>query len=92
MSEKDLQSKVKQWIKKNYPTAVTLKLSDMWQSAVPDLYVQCQGTTYWIELKVPGKEPTPFQAYMLKILAREGAVTGVAHSVDGVKRIMAKNG
>ena len=43
-----------------------------------------------IEMKQPGKEPTPLQKLKLATILRSGGVSGVAHSLDEFKAIVHK--
>jgi len=50
------------------------------------------GRAVYIELKRPGKEPTPAQEDFLRIMKLAGAVVGVAHSVEEFRDILLNAG
>lgn len=78
------------FIKKNYPQAHVLKIADKFTSGIPDLHICINGKCIWIELKVPGNEPTKIQEYMLQKIRRAGGRTAVCHSVQEVKQFLAE--
>lgn len=88
MTELKLQNKVTTYLKKTYPGAFIWKISDKWYSGIPDIFMLNKGTAYFIELKVKGNKPTKLQEHTLNQLWMAGAVTGVAYSLDDVKKIL----
>lgn len=46
------------------------------------------GRFFSIEVKVPGKQPTPLQIQFMKEVERNGGLAFVAHSVDDVEKIL----
>ena len=50
------------------------------------------GRAVYIEIKRPGKEATDDQAKFLRIMKRNGAVVGVAHSVGELRDILLNAG
>jgi Holliday junction resolvase len=49
-------------------------------AGIPDLLAIRNGRAWWLEAKVPGKEPTKIQHYMLRTLARFGCDVSVVHT------------
>jgi hypothetical protein len=54
----------------------------------PDLYGSVAGRHFEIEVKRPGKKPTPLQRERLKQWAVSGATVGVANSVEEALEIV----
>jgi hypothetical protein len=55
----------------------------------PDwLVVADKGVSGFVELKRPGKEPTPLQLWRLKELIRRGHIADWANTIAGVRRFL----
>lgn len=52
------------------------------KAGIPDIQAVRDGTTFYIEMKRPGEEPTPIQAVMIEKLRKAGAPVTVAHSAE----------
>ena len=72
MSESKLQDKCMKWVRKEFPDAFHVKLSDRFNSGILDTLHVIDGTVYFIELKVPGKKPSKLQAHTIKVLNENG--------------------
>ena len=59
------------------------------RSGEPDVDACVQGRTVKIEVKQPGRRPTPLQKAALARWKAAGAVTGVATSLDEAKTLLA---
>jgi len=57
------------------------------EAGTPDIAGCIQGRSFWIELKRPGEEPTVIQRKRIREWSDAGAITGVAESMDDIKRI-----
>ena len=51
-------------------------------AGVPDLIFICNGKTFALELKAPGRQPTPTQVATMTAMRAAGATVAVAHGVD----------
>lgn len=60
------------------------------KAGVPDFLGCYHGVMFYIEVKQPGKVPTPLQEIEMRRLRRAGAIGGVATSVDEARAIMAR--
>lgn len=50
------------------------------------------GHALYLEIKQPGKKPSPAQVEFLKRYKEQGAITGVATSIDDVENILESSG
>ena len=90
MLEKNIQSKIMAWLKKNRIERVkTIQLSD---NGYPDItgVIPPHGKALWIEVKRPGEKPTPLQKYRIKRLKKAGAEAFWTDSLEKVKRRLDK--
>jgi hypothetical protein len=62
------------WVRKTH--------GSRFSSGLPDLCVVAAGRSVWLEVKVPGKEPTALQRRTLEELAAAAAVVAVVTSAD----------
>ena len=86
MLEKNIQSKIMAWLKKNRIERVkTIQLSE---NGWPDItgVIPPHGKALWIEVKRPGEKPSELQRYRLKRLKKAGAVAFWTDNLDKVKR------
>lgn len=63
--------------------------SAMQERGLPDILGTLRGRTVALEVKVPGEELTPLQAFQLRQLAAAGAITAVVVSVEGALEVAA---
>lgn len=62
----------------------TRKVQWIGNRGAPDRLVMINGKAYWIELKSPGKFPTPLQVLEHNILKNNGQVVLIIDSLKGV--------
>jgi Holliday junction resolvase len=48
----------------------------------PDIIGCCEGRFFALEVKQPGKRPTPIQSLRLEAIAEAGGIAAVVHSSD----------
>lgn len=60
------------------------------EAGTPDIAGCMMGRAFWIELKVPGEEPTAIQRKRLQEWAEAGAIVGVVTSVEEVSEMLCK--
>jgi hypothetical protein len=58
------------------------------ESGVPDLLVCWRGRFIGLEVKQPGKKPTPRQEHVLREVRRAGGVVEVVSSVEQVEKLL----
>ena len=58
------------------------------QKKLVDRWIVYKGVTFIVETKVPGKDPDPYQSYVLKKARRAGAVAAVVHSAKELRALM----
>jgi len=92
MLERQLKTKVIQFIKKEYPSAWIYKTADRWTSGIPDLVLCIKGLFHAIELKVGKNEPTKLQRYVLNKIRTASGRAGVCRSVEEVKNFLKGGG
>ena len=75
---------------KQLPNTKALKLhgSIYAERGTPDIHITHQGRSYWCEVKQPGCMLTLIQAQRLKEWQDAGAIVGVVHSWDEVRKIL----
>ncbi len=87
MLEKTVQQKILDFLKKKYPTAVVLKLSEETNVGIPDILFICMGKTIFIEVKRPsGGRRGEIQKYWVRKLKKNGVQAFFARSVSDVKK------
>jgi hypothetical protein len=60
-------------------------------AGVPDWHILLTGIPFYIEVKAPGRLPTPLQRHMMKQIALAGGRVGVVHSVNELKGLLHEN-
>jgi len=58
------------------------------QKKTVDRWIVYKGVTFIVETKVPGKDPDPYQSYVLRKAERAGAVAAVVHSAKELRALM----
>lgn len=87
MRERYIESKLCRLIKAK--GGLALKFVSPGTVGVPDrLVLLPDGEVYFVELKAPGKKPSPKQVKMAKVLAALGHEVRVIDSVEGIKEFM----
>ena len=87
MSETKLKLQVLRYLK-SIPGMWVAKVADKFTSGYPDIFICYKSGFVGIELKVPGKDATPIQHYVMKEIRAAGGKTAVCHSLDEVKEFM----
>ena len=64
------------------------KVSDRYKSGLPDIIGVYDGRFVALEVKRPGINPRPLQAWFLDQIGRHKGVAEVVHSVDETKEII----
>lgn len=62
--------------------AIKLHGSRYQQAGTPDIHATARGQSFWLEVKLPGYEPTRLQSLRLREWAEAGAVARVVRSVE----------
>ncbi len=90
MSETALKNRISGWLKKLVPDVWFFKThgSPYQRRGIPDFLICWKGQWYAFECKVGKNKPTRSQLFELAALKAAGAVTGVVHSLDEVKRLL----
>ncbi len=91
MNETQLKKKVLIWLKKEYSEGFFIKISDRFQTGIPDILGCVKGRFIAIELKIPGGKLTKLQSFVLNKLSLTGALTGVCYSLGEVKELLIMN-
>ena len=61
MTERDIVKKIKDYLAKKLPEAVVLKIQDYYTAGIPDLAINYDGATTWIEVKYLRENETKSQ-------------------------------
>lgn len=85
MRESQIQNAIIQRLKKNYPRAYIVKISDRFVSGIPDILMILRGVPYFFEVKTPMGKLTNLQMYTLKKIQRAGGKVAVLRSVLDIK-------
>lgn len=86
-----LTSKIKKYIRENYPDAYILKISDRFTSGIPDLYVAFgNGLSTWLEVKTPTGKIDPMQEHTIEQFNKRGIPSKRVHSVKDVEKHLQK--
>jgi hypothetical protein len=82
--ETALTNKIRAAIKRRSRSYVVRKIhgGPMGHAGMADLWCSIHGMLVCIEVKVPGNKPDPIQLHERSVMARSGAIAGVAYSVD----------
>ena len=83
MKEADIQRKILLYLAS--VEAWTVKTVTSNKKGVPDIIACVKGIFVGIEVKRPGKKPTPLQRVQGKLIGEAGGVFTVAYSVEDVK-------
>lgn len=92
LTESEIQSKLINYLRIKYPNAFIVKLSDKWQSGLPDILMILQGYAYFYEVKTEKGKPTLIQLETHKALRKAGAVVSISYGLtegidEGVSKI-----
>lgn len=82
MSESQIQTKLINYLKKKYPDAFVIKLSDKWYSGIPDVMMIEKGFAYFYEVKSAKGKPTPIQLETHKALRRAGSMVSISYGFN----------
>ena len=85
MNETQFKQRVIDTIRTEYPDAWFKKISDRFQSGIPDIIGCLNGRFFAIELKVPGGRVDRLQTYELERIRKAGGRAIVAYSLDQVR-------
>jgi hypothetical protein len=91
MKEKTLILKFKKYLKEEYGATCHKYYGGPFSEAgVADLFGTLpNGRAYYIEVKVPGNKPTPIQEAFLANERKNGAVAGVARTLEDIDNLLA---
>lgn len=87
VKEADVQARFNKWVKILKRLELDVwhkKLSDRYQSGLPDNVLIIKGQTFWVELKRPGKKPTKIQEKQGRDIVKSGGTWMYLSSTDGV--------
>lgn len=91
MKEAQFQDKVMKYLRTTYKDYFFVwKVSERYQSGIPDIIGVYRGLMFFIELKVGSNKPTKLQEVTMEKLKGAGAVGGVAYTMEEVQAIMSK--
>ena len=85
--EADVQKRFNKWVKilkKLDLKAWHSKLSDRYQSGIPDNVLVFNKQTYWAELKRPGQQATKIQDKVGRDIVKAGGIWICLSSIEGV--------
>ncbi len=89
MKEQNVQTQIKAKLKK--VGWLVLKLTVTSYAGFPDLIcLRYPGTVAFIEVKLPGKQPTALQSHWISLLTKLGFDTRVARSLDDVRDLLSE--
>lgn len=71
--ESFVQKKFLRKLRKDYPFAFIVKLSDKWVSGLPDVMMISDGMVFFYEIKASDGEVTEIQQYTHEAIRRAGA-------------------
>lgn len=91
MKESDLQRAIRREIERLGGKAVKVHGSPFTEVGTPDILGVLDGTSFAIEAKLPGNEPTPRQCHELNEWRKQGWASGVAHTVEEALLIIRAN-
>lgn len=80
--ESTIQRNCINWYKRNFPDNYIRKNDQVTSVGDPDIVICHCGLFVAIEMKQPGKQPTPLQKLKLERISASGGLVGVAHSLD----------
>ena len=85
MLERQIQNKIIKHLKKTYPGAVVLKLTEETNCGVPDLLFIWSGRTIFFEVKRPGGRIYPIQTSVIRRINANDGEAYVVYSVADVE-------
>lgn len=88
--ESTIQRNCINWYKRNFPDNYIRKNDQVTSVGDPDIVICHCGLFVAIEMKQPGKHPTPLQKLKLERISGSGGLVGVAHSLEEFKDIICK--
>lgn len=88
MNELALKKKVLAYLKNYWPIAWVVKISDKFQSGLPDIFGCYREMFFAIELKSPRGKVTRLQQHVMKKIMDSGGKVCIARSVDKVALFM----
>ena len=91
-TEKTITKNIQVWLKQQ-PGVFFYKVhGDPFQTAgLPDLILCVSGRFVGLEVKQPGKKPTPLQTRTLEKIKEAGGASAIVTSLDEVKEIISTN-
>jgi len=90
MLESTIQRNCINWYRRTYPKNYIRKNDQITSVGDPDIIICHDGVFVAIEMKQPGKHPTPLQKQKLDRILACGGVAGVAHSLQEFQDIVHK--
>lgn len=89
MLEKDIVAEILKWMRGLPLPVYGHKVhGGAYGSGEPDIDACIMGRALKIEVKQPGKNPTPLQVSVMEKWEKAGAIVGCAHSLDEAKAIV----
>ena len=86
MNESTITTAILKWLNAQEGCeAIKLHISGLQRAGDPDIVACWRGRALMIEVKMPGKKPTPLQEHRLAAWAAAGAIVGVVHSLEEAK-------
>jgi Holliday junction resolvase len=88
--ESNLQRRIQKHLGEKFPGCKFFKVhgGPFMEVGLPDLVGSVEGRFVAIEVKQPGEDEKPIQAYQLRQFAKSGAITGVVHSPQEAERVV----
>lgn len=84
--ESELETKLTQYCQEI--GALTYKFRSVGIRGVPDRVIIYRGKVMFIELKAPGKKPSPQQYYHLRRIKAQGVIAEWADNIQRIKEII----
>lgn len=84
MKELQIQTNLIRHLKKKYPDAFVIKLSDKWYSGIPDVMMILKGHAYFYEVKTNKGIVSKIQTETHKRLRLAGAIVSISFGKDGI--------
>lgn len=88
MKESSIVARISKRLRADGAFVVKIHGSNLQLDGLPDLMGTFRGRGFGIEVKVPGEDATALQRWVLGEMAKAGALTGVAHSLDEALEIL----
>lgn len=85
MTETQFKQNVIQMIRKEYPEIWFRKISDRFQSGIPDILGCCNGRFFAIELKSQSGKADKLQLHILSEILKSGGYASVCRTLDEVR-------